>query len=719
MNRFSISGLAFLFGVWSLGWWTPQPEPILFGVFFLSGLGLVIRDKRLSDPCLVLSSFLLGCSLGLSFTPDECGDTFVRGLVLSRTGRSTLVQGECGRLELFFSEDLPAKGDVIAAHIRPFSPKATLMGEPSEHHRRRRIRCRTVRVLQWTTISKRAERAFPEVYQRYKYGGLLWAFATGERQEVPEDIRRLLRDTGTNHLLAISGMHIGLVSGMVFWLVRWMMFPLIIRNMTWIPLVLPRVFAVGVAISYGAAVHWPASAQRSVIMVGLISLAGCFGRKVPIQNCLVFAAVIIVMMEPAELSSLGFLMSFGAVFGMILIGPRFDRLLPPDTPKGIRLVVQSLGATCGATFGTLPITAWYFQELAPISPVANLVATPFIVLVAVPCGLLGCVLPDELAVLVLSVGDRAIGISLWILEAIRGPMWHPSVGAGGAILIVGALVFRKKMWLMTFLLFSALWKCPIPPSALEIIFLNVGQGDASLVEWPNGERWLIDGGPNKDTILRYLRRRGIDKLDVLVASHPHLDHINGLFALEEEIQISDIWIPQREDMVGSKWFEWLKRQESKGTKVFLPDEIDEAGIQVLHPLKGWQSDGGNQSNEESLVFELRHSGARVLWTGDIENKAEQAILERVQPIDILKVPHHGSKTSSSSDFIQRLDPKVSIISCGKLNRFSHPSNAVLWRLRGSRVLRTDQLGSIKVKITATNILMSAWQDGMGWKKLDF
>jgi competence protein ComEC len=719
VNRFSISGVAFLFGVWSLGWWTPQTMTTLFGVLSLSGLGLVIRDKSLSDPCLVLSSFFLGCSLGLSFTPDECGESFVRGPVLSRSGRSALVQGECGRLELFFSEKIPARGDVIAAHIQPFSPKAILMGEPSELRRRRRIRCKTARVLQWTSISNRAERAFPEVYKKYKYGGLLWAFATGERQKVPKEIKRLLRDTGTNHLLAISGMHIGLVSGMVFWLVRWMMFPLILRNLAWPALIIPRVVAVGVAISYGTAVHWPASAQRSVIMVGLISLATCFGRKVPIQNCLVLAAVIIVMVEPAELSSLGFLMSFGAVFGMILIGPRFDRLLPPDTPKGIRFIVQSLGATCGATLGTLPITAWYFQELAPISPVANLVATPFIVLVAVPCGLLGCVFPSPLDELVLSIGDMAIGASLWILEAIRGPMWHPAVDVMGAIFIVWALAFRKKVWVMALLLFSALWKNPVPPSALEIIFLNVGQGDASIVEWPNGERWLVDGGPNKDTILRYLRRRGIDKLDVLVASHPHLDHINGLFALEDEIQISNIWVPQKEDVGGSDWFEWLKRQEMKGTKIYLPDEIDKAGVQVLHPMEGWRSDGDNRSNEESLVFELRHSGTRILWTGDIENKAEQAILEKINPIDILKVPHHGSRTSSSVDFIQKLDPKVSIISCGKFNRFSHPNNAVLWRLRGSRVLRTDQLGSIKAKITVEGVFMSAWQDGMGWKTLDF
>ena len=702
-SRLTLCGIFMMLGLWSMGWWTPLPWTMWGGTCAFMALLLCCYRHPLSDGPLYLAMLCIGCTMSLRLQPADCDPTQIRGRVESRMGRQALVSSQCGRWELQFADSAPPKGTLLAARTLPAKLPPQLPGEPSEPARIRRIRATPVRVIAWTPISE-APSPRPDVYDAFVHGGLLWAFASGERGEIDPDIKQLLKDTGTNHLLAISGMHIGLVAGMVFGVVRWLLGPLIVRRWYWTALILPRCCGCAVAIAYGAMVGWPASAQRAVMMVCLISVGSIFGKKWAVGPILTLVALAILIHEPAELVSLGFQLSFGAVIGMALIVRRVTRLIPPDTPSWIRWIAQSLGATLGATLGTLPVTAWYFQHFAPLSPLANLLAAPILAMVAVPAALLAFVLPPQLGYGVLWIGNAAIELGLWLLEGIRTDPWHPAVGAWGALGLGLAVLLRKREWLMLGGIFCILLQGPRRVSGLEISFLNVGQGDAALLAWPDGAHWLVDGGPSHSRILSYLRREKIRKLDVVVVSHAHQDHIAGIVGLGD-FPVGEIWIPRFPADMASDFGQWLIQHSQAGSQIKTADEIVYPGIRILHPLKGWRASKGSILNEESLVMELTQLNCRILWTGDIESEAESAIVSSLRKVDLLKVAHHGSRKSSSAAVLDQLQPQAAIISAGQDNRFKHPHHESLWRLQNSQVWRTDQQESIRVLLRPNQMII--------------
>ena len=696
-------GLWLIVGLWSMGWWTPLPWTVWGGTAAAFGVVLLGHRHAVSELALWIAMFCIGCILNLEQVPSQCSPTAIRGRVDSAIGREALVSSNCGRWALQFSEVAPPRGTLLAARGIPARPRSQLPGEPSELRRIRRIRATPVRVLAWVRIGD-GPSARPEVYDSFEHGGLLWAFASGQREGIEPKVKQVLKDTGTNHLLAISGMHIGLVAGLVFGVTRWLLWPLVWRGWAWTGMILPRLASCAVAMAYGAMVGWPASAQRAVIMVCLVSLASLFGRRLAIGPMLTLVALAILIQEPAELVSLGFQLSFGAVIGMALIVQRITRLVPPDTPLWLLRLVQSLAATLGATLGTLPITAWVFQHLAPISPIANLLATPILAMVAVPAALLGFVLPAPFSDGALWIGNGAISLGLWALEGLNFTVWHPAVGPLGALGLGLALLLRRKEILMLAVILWVMLHGPRSVSGLEVSFLNVGQGDSALLAWPDGAHWLIDGGPSRSAVLKYIRREHIRSLDVVVISHAHQDHIAGIVGLGD-FPIEEIWIPRYPvDMTGGLG-QWLLQRAQAGSVIKTADEIAHDSVRVLHPLNGWRAEKGSILNEESLVFELTYKDWTLLWTGDIETAAETEILESLRPVDVLKVPHHGSKKSTSVRLVERTEPLVAVVSAGVQNRFGHPHVDSLWRLRESALWRTDQRGTIRMQFDSDQLIV--------------
>jgi competence protein ComEC len=267
-----------------------------------------------------------------------------------------------------------------------------------------------------------------------------------------------------------------------------------------------------------------------------------------------------------------------------------------------------------------------------------------------------------------------------------------------------------------------------PRRDLRVTFLDVGQGDAAVIEAPGGEVWLIDAGgvpygddpattgPG-DAVVRFLAARGIDRIDVAIVSHPHPDHYLGLFALAGRVPVGELWSAEEIDTPPAarggmaSFADAEAALAAHGTRVVHPPlgvarSAGGAALVVLAPATDLgdgvraiaTADPVRSVNDDSLVVAIEYAGRRILFTGDLEAEGEATLPPR--RADVVKVPHHGSPTSSTAALVAATRPEIAVISCGVANRFGFPSPAVVarWRVAGAIVLRTDQRGAITVEI---------------------
>jgi DNA internalization-related competence protein ComEC/Rec2 len=544
-----------------------------------------------------------------------------------------------------------------------------------------------------------------------RHRGILLALALGDRGELAPELAPLLRSTGTSHLLAISGLHLGLVAGLVGWLVSRLariIVPWRPRSRAW--LLGGLAMSLG-ACGYGWLAAWPVSAIRAALMVTVVGLGLGLGRGRDPRQLLGLAVWGTVLVEPAVVGSASWQLSFGAVLGLLTLGPRLASLLPLDSPLLLERVAQGAVATIAATIGTLPAAAWWFQDLALTAVPANLLAMPLVGLVATPGALLSVLLPGLPGHLAAAVACGALDLALAWLRLIEGPMLHPAVGPVGALLLVAVPLATRRPALGVLAALLALGLRIRPAGRLVLSFLAVGQGSALLVEWPDGRRWLVDAGPAPQAVLHHLRRRGIRHLDVVALTHPHPDHLGGLAAVLDAVRPDALWLP-RLPRAGEDDFAALVAGVEPGL-LRLPDH---PSVPALHPLDGWRPERP-AVNDESLVLWLAYGRHTALITGDVEAQAEGALLPGLVPVDVLAVPHHGSRSSSGHAFVQALRPRVAVVSCGRDNRFGHPHPEVVHRYRDSLLLRTDLHGTVEVSSDGLELMVRTWLPGQGWRAL--
>jgi competence protein ComEC len=317
--------------------------------------------------------------------------------------------------------------------------------------------------------------------------------------------------------------------------------------------------------------------------------------------------------------------------------------------------------------------------------------------------------------------------------------WSPAVGAGGAALLAGAVLLRRHPAAAACLALVALGLRVVPAERLVVTFLAVGQGDAALVEWPDGRRWLVDGGPSSDQLLRYLRRRGLRGLDAVVLSHAHDDHMGGLLPVMQSLPVRAFWVPRAPLAEEAAYTALWDAARSQGSTLVLPDDVPVRGLsgaRIEHPRSGWRARGRDTINDESLVLRLDHGRHRVLFTGDVELQAEALLARVLGPMTVVKVAHHGSRSSSSPAFVARTRPALAVVSAGRDNRFGHPHSQALgaWTLPAegaacgptdadgsgcrTRLLRTDRLGSLEWSSDGERWRLRAWSAARGWVELD-
>jgi len=585
---------------------------------------------------------------------------------------------------------------------------------------------------------------------------LVSAFVLGEPGHLSDEVRETFAAAGVAHLLAVSGAHLAFVSLLVFGLSRWLILRLpakiLLRISLW---KLPSQWAAGV--TGGAAFFYTLLAGahlgtlRALTMILIYLFSIWIGRRRDAKISLSIAALLILIVQPRAIFEISFQLSFLAVAAMILIleggeieggGESDDSNLDALEAKTPFFKKQIIGraqllfrSTLAATLGTAPLTLFYFHQFSWSGLIANLILLPLAGWVMVPIGLL-----SALAALIFKSGlpfpVAQEGLWSFFTKIIAFFAELPAADVHFAsppilsLVIYYVVLFygiglknqgneqKRRRWVYPliggfFLFFLGWGGLRIPPEGPRFTFLDVGQGDASFIEFSNGKTMLVDGGgkqAGKLGVAPYLWERGIRTIDYLVVSHPQADHVGGLPYLMRRFKVKELWSTGR-DQNGSVFRPILQAlAANKGRHRILSSErpeikIDDCRLKVLHPSGEGRMRVENKNNR-SLVLRLScpgqgREGISLLFTGDIEAEGEAALMAASAPLrsTILKVPHHGSRSSSGRDFISAVSPDIATISAGRNNGYRHPHPEVIaaYDSHGTRIYRTDHVGAIVIE----------------------
>lgn len=537
---------------------------------------------------------------------------------------------------------------------------------------------------------------------------LVRALVLGDASGVPPRVVRGLRRSGLAHLLAVSGLHVGLAAALALLGAR----------------ALPRrgrLLAALVAVGLYLLVVGPRpSLLRASVMACLVVAALLLERPPSATNALGVAAAGLALHRPEAVTELGFQLSVGATAGLLLLGPllarRWQRL-----PRALR---EPLAVSAGAQLGTLPWALPAFCLLVPPAPLVNLVAVPWAGALLAACGLW-----TGLAVLAPGAAARALPL----LDLLAAPAAWPAAvpaspwlalplapGPAGAALLAAALLaglLRPRLGLAA-LAAVVLWAGALSdvaaPGPVEAVAVDVGQGDALLLR-DGAATLLVDGGgwPAGDlggrVLLPALARRGVRRLDRMLLTHPDRDHCGGLVEVASYLAVGEVLIgpgAPGSEPVGCE-AELQAMPGARHRRVAAGDRlaVGRWRLRVLHPPPGAAGRSPAGDNDASVVVLAEVFGRRLLLTGDVEAAAERDLVTRYGRdlrADVLKVAHHGSRSSSGWPFLAAVRPSLALVSAGARNPYGHPAPEILARLRahGARVLRTDRDGMVVLRFHA-------------------
>ena len=586
--------------------------------------------------------------------------------------------------------------------------------------------------------------------------GLAAGILIGLRERVDRELAADFTTAGVSHVVAISGWNIAIVAAAVGALGG----SLRRRRRS----VLTMLAIVAYVCFSGAS----PSVVRAAAMAGVVLLARESGRAGRAAAALGWAVALLLLADPALIADAGFQLSSLATAGLIAwatpLSERISRIGGGRIPAWL---AESLGVSLAAQAATLPVVLATFGRLALIAPAANLAIVPVVPVamaaggVALGAGLLAEFgLPNVMIAVLAFPGWLALTIMVAIarfaadapfasatleppwnlvvaatsVAALAGLEWrrrHPRTSRARAVapVVVPRVRTRRQVARSTRLAVLTLASSVVLTAAVVVerpsgrpmvTVLDVGQGDAILVEGSNGGRLLVDGGPDPDRLLVELDRRippWDRRLDAVVLSHPHEDHVAGLALLLERYRVGRTFEP---GMLGpgpgyAAWAAELAGRPTPGSLLAAGDHltVDDIALEVLWPVRGSvprrPPDTGTGINNVSIVLLGSVAGRRFLLTGDVEEEVDADLLGRVGHVDLLKIAHHGSRTASTDAFLDAADPTVAVASAGSGNPYGHPSPATLARVeaRGARVFRTDRDGSVTIAFDPTGITVGS------------
>lgn len=597
-----------------------------------------------------------------------------------------------------------------------------------------------------THARKHVRSALTEHVRQPGSRAVLEALLLADRSGIDPEVRHSFARTGLAHLLAVSGLHVFLVGMVLYALLK----PLLHRlALSWRQVEVSRaLITLALLATYVAVVGGPASAARALVMATALIAGRAIERPSNTLNSLGGAALVLLLIRPAALFDVGFQLSFAAVGGIVLLIPVLQSPIAPRWRHhpAVRYPLSVLLASIAATLGTMPVLLAHFGVLPLGGIVLNLAAIP-LTAAALGGGLLAVLLhawatplasmagatADVCAGLLLGTGElgtRWLGwtaIDLYVTEA-------TALIALVLLLMVIALWERPRVrWRLAAAALACFtltaWQPIINGSrqpVLDLLFFDVGQGDAVLMTLPNGRRVLIDAGPidpygdaGTRTVIPHLLRNRIQHLDAVVVSHPHSDHIGGVPALLDAVPIGGLF-DNGESFDSEAFRETIARKVASG----VPRRALAAGdtvqldpavrIRVLHP--GPEEDA--HTNDASVVLHVTFGEVSILFAGDIEEAAEATLAARFGPslcASVIKVPHHGSRTSSTEAFVQAAsgcgETRFAVVQVARRNRYQHPDGDAMarWREAGADVLKTSREGAVWLRTDGRRVWRERWR----------
>lgn len=554
--------------------------------------------------------------------------------------------------------------------------------------------------------------------------GLLSGMIIGYKDGLDENAYNAFSKAGLTHIMVASGMNVAFIILPLTYIFKKLRINNLVSSILTIAVLILFVFIAG----------FSASVVRAVIMGIIILLGKIFMRDTEIYTSISVAAIILLIINPFTLFDIGFQLSFGATISLVMFYKKIkefiDRIHLPN------FISDTLAATIAAQIGVVPITLYYFNNFSTISILSNLLVVPMVQIITIIGFIMvfAGIININLAVLIGYINNTFLSFVLFVTEFTSKlpyaslklptpPLWLMVLYYLAVLYIFkgkellselfkGSKNFKFIKYFSLLLIVLIIVIKNLIPKPLEITFLDVGQGDSAFIRTAHGTKIFIDGGGKsagskstfdvgESVVVPYILDQGTKKIDIVIATHGHSDHTEGLEAILKEMRVGMVILP---DTNGEGFEKLIKICSQKNINIVKCKKGDiikldkDTVFDVLSPLKFEQDSLSQQSlNNSSLVLKLKYKNVKVLFQGDAEIPVEQRMLEQGLDLraDILKVGHHGSTSSTGEDFINKSKFKFAVISVGK-NNFGHPSQYVLDRLKRNGILtyRTDESGAV-------------------------
>ena len=544
------------------------------------------------------------------------------------------------------------------------------------------------------------ERSPEQARERARLAGVVAALVVGDQQAIDRADWDVFRATGVAHLMSISGLHVTLFAWLAGLLIAagWRSSPRLCLKLP-----APHAGLLGgltLALAYALFSGWGVPAQRTVGMLAVVSLLRLSARRWPWPQVWLLTCAAVVALDPWALLQAGFWLSFVAVGVLFASGPSPHASERPRWPTRVRALLREQWTL---TLALTPLTLLLFGQVSVVSLAANALAIPWVTLVVTPLALLGVLLPPLWDIAALAVQGLSLYLAclaklpLATLSVAQAPLWAGAAGLLGGAWLALRLPWGLRVLGLPLVLPVLLWQAPRPaPGQFTVLAADIGQGNAVLVQtaqhallYDTGPRYSRETDAGHRVLVPLLRALDV-RLDLLVLSHRDSDHTGGaaavlamqpqaalLSSMEEEHALHTLR-PARRCVAGQRW-DW-----------------DGVRFEVLHPSP-LDYTLTRRSNALSCVLRISNGAHAVLLAGDIEQAQELQLIEQGAPLqaDVLLVPHHGSKTSSSSAFLAAVAPRWALVQAGYRNRFGHPAEAVLARYaqRDVQVISSARCGA--------------------------